>query len=217
MGSQWAKLNLTEREFGVLIGTILGNAYVERYQNNARIQILHSLKQKDLVNWKYLELARFVRAKPRQTEFSDPRYEKKYFQWRFQTRRFPEFMKLADIFYKGRKKIVPDNIEDLLKHPISLAVWYMDDGGRRKDCHGMFLNTLSFRLNEQRKLKDCLLHNFGINTRIHWITDGYRLYIPQSDAKKFCQIISPYIIPSLVYKLPYDPVTTESAGIWRRR
>jgi len=217
VGSLRIKLNLSEREFGILIGTILGDAYVERYKNDARVTIMHSLKQKELVDWKFKELKRFVKMQPMQSEYFDPRYGKKYFWQRFQTRRFPEFKKLGDIFYRKNRKIIPQNIGRLLKDPISLAVWYMDDGGRRKDCHGMFLNTLSYSKTEQTKLQECLVKNFGIETRIHWISDGYRLYIPINSAKSFCKLISPYIIPSMVYKLPYNPVTTESAGVWRKR
>lgn len=217
MGSLAAKLNLSQRELGILIGTILGDAYIEKHQNGARISIMHSLKQENLVRWKYAELSRFVKMQPAKSEYFDARYGKKYFWLRFQTRRYPVFKELADMFYKGRTKIVPKNIDQLLTDPISLAVWYMDDGGRRKDCHGMFLNTLGFSKTEQKLLQKCLLKNFGINTRTHWITDGLRLYIPTDDSKNFCRIISPYIIPSMIYKLPYDPVTTESAGIWRKR
>ena len=217
VGSLRAKLNLNEREFGILIGTVLGDAYIERHDKDARISIMHSLKQKELVDWKYQELKRFVKMQPMQSEYFDSRYGKKYFWWRFQTRRFPEFKQLGNIFYVKNRKIIPKNIDELLKDPISLAVWYMDDGGRRKDCHGMFLNTLSYSKTEQHKLQKCLAKNFGIETRIHWISDGYRFYIPTSSAKEFCKIISPYIIPTMVYKLPYNPVTTESAGIWRRR
>lgn len=213
MGSLWAKLNLTEREFGVLVGTILGDAYVDGFEKDARISILHSIKQRKLVEWKHQELKRFVKQKITKSKSYDPRTQKRYIYIRFQTRRFPEFKELRDIFYKGKRKIVPENIQELLVNPISLAVWYMDDGGRRKDCHGMFLNTLGFSKREQIVLQDCLTENFGINSRIHWISDGYRLYIPVNDAKKFCRIIGPYIIPSMIYKLPYDPVTTESLGI----
>ena len=217
MGSLRQKIDLSEREFSVLIGTILGDAYVEQYPKDARIGIMHSLKQKEFVNWKYEELKRFVKMKPMQSEYFGHRYGKKYFWWRFQTRRFPTFKQLADIFYDGRKKIIPRTISQILTHPLALAVWYMDDGGRRNDCHGMFLNTLSYSKQEQIRLQKCLLKNFGIHTRIHWITDGFRLYIPTGDAKKFSSLIGPYIIPFMIYKLPYNPVTTESAGIWRRR
>jgi len=217
VGSLAEKLNLKQREFGVLVGTILGDAYIDQYSNDARVAIMHSLKQKEYVNWKYQELKRFVKMSPMGSEYYDSRYNKKYFWWRFQTRRFPEFKRVAKLFYEGKRKIIPGNIDKILTNPISLAVWYMDDGGRRMDCHGMFLNTLSYSKTEQIKLQKCLLKNFGINTRIHWITDGFRLYIPKSEARHFCEIISPYIIPSMVYKLPYDPVTTESAGLWRKR
>lgn len=217
MGSLSVKHNLSEREFGILIGTILGDAYIDRYPKDARVAIMHSLKQKEYVNWKYGELKRFTKMIPSQSSYFDKRYNKNYFWWRFQTRRFPVFKEIATIFYKGKRKIIPQNIDQILTQPISLAVWYMDDGGRRKDCHGMFLNTLSYSKIEQTKLQKCLLKNFGINTRIHWISDGFRLYIPKDNAKRFCEIIAPYIIPSMVYKLPYDPVTTESAGIWRKR
>jgi len=217
VGSLRQKIDLNDREMSVLIGTILGDAHVEQYPKDARIGIMHSLKQKEFVEWKYQELRRFVKMKPMQSEYFDPRYGKKYFWRRFQTRRFPEFKELADIFYEGKTKIIPRTISQILTHPLSLAVWYMDDGGRRNDCHGMFLNTLSYSKTEQVRLQKCLLENFGINTRIHWITDGFRLYIPTADAKKFSILIGPHIIPSMIYKLPYNPVTTESAGIWRRR
>lgn len=216
VGSLWAKLNLTEREFGVLVGTILGDAYIDGFEKDARISILHSIKQKELVEWKIKELRRFVKQEITKSKHYDSRTNKEYISVRFQTKRFPEFKKLRDIFYKGKRKVVPDNIQELLVNPISLAVWYMDDGGRRKDCHGMFLNTLSFSRKEQAVLQDCLSKNFGINSRIHWISDGYRLYIPMADARKFCRIIGSYIIPSMIYKLPYDPVTTESVGIFYR-
>lgn len=126
-----------------------------------------NLKQKEYVDWKYQELKRFVKMSPMGSEYYDSRYGKKYFWWRFQTRRFPEFKKVAELFYKGKRKIVPGNISKILTDPISLAVWYMDDGGRRKDCHGMFLNTLSYTKTEQIRLQKCLLKNFGISTRIH--------------------------------------------------
>lgn len=161
MGSLRTKLNLTEREFSVLIGTILGDAYIERYEKDARVTIMHSIKQKELVDWKYQELKRFVKMKPMQSEYFDSRYGKKYFWRRFQTRRFPEFKQLGDMFYIKNKKIVPKNISQLLQDPISLAVWYMDDGGRRKDCHGMFLNTLSYSKIEQHKLQKCLTKILG--------------------------------------------------------
>ena len=61
MGSLTEKLNLNRREFGILVGTILGDAYIDQYPKNARIAIMHSLKQKEYVDWKYQELKRFAK------------------------------------------------------------------------------------------------------------------------------------------------------------
>lgn len=83
MGSLTEKLNLNHREFGVLVGTILGDAYIDQYPNDARVAIMHSLKQKEYVDWKYQELKRFVKMSPMGSEYYDSRYGKKYFWWRF--------------------------------------------------------------------------------------------------------------------------------------
>ena len=66
MGSLRQKIDLSERELTVLIGTILGDAYVEQYPKDARVSIMYSLKQKEFVEWKYQELGRFIKIKKMQ-------------------------------------------------------------------------------------------------------------------------------------------------------
>jgi hypothetical protein len=208
---------MTKTERDIVIGSLLGDASLKLTTRSWCVQFLQSDKQKEYLFWKYRALRRIATNTPQRWMHFDPRYGKTYSFWKFQTRCLEEINQLRRVFYRNARKIVPRNIKNILTAPLSLAVWYMDDGGRRQDCHGMFLNTLSFVKAEQIKLQYCLQQNFGIKSRTHWISDGYRLYVPSSDAKKFCKIIGPYIIPSMQYKLPYNPVTTESAGIWRRR
>ena len=93
--------------------------------------------------------------------------------------------------------------------------WMM--GGRRNDCYGMFLNTLSFTKEEQEILCECLKRNFNLDSRIHWVQDGYRLYIPSKEAQRFSEIVYPYLLPSMRYKLSYNPVTTSFARLDRAR
>lgn len=127
------------------------------------------------------------------------------------------FTELYGLFYQDRKKVIPANICDILQSPLSLAVWFMDDGGRRNDCYGLFLNTLSCTKTEHALLQMCLRENFSLDSRLHWIQDGYRLYIPSRDAKRFCEIVHPFVIPEMKYKLSYDPVTTSFARLDRAR
>lgn len=158
-----------------------------------------------------------MRGEPRLVKIEDARYGKTYRQWRFATGIADWCTWMHRIFYKERIKVVPLNIENLLTSPLSLAVWFMDDGGRRNDSYGLFLNTLSFTLPEHELLRECLRKNFSLETRVHWIQDGYRLYIPSKCAKHFCELVYPHMIPSMYYKLSFNPVTTSFARLNRAR
>lgn len=208
---------ISSREEEIIVGSILGDTHVAMLKNNARLEITHSEAQKDFVFWKYHELGKWVTAKPREVRIYDDRYKKTYTQWRFATNTNREFTKFHKMFYKNKVKFIPRNISEILITPLSLAVWFMDDGGRRNDSYGLFLNTLSFTVNEHELLQECLNKNFSLETRIHWIQDGYRLYIPSKHARHFCEIVYPHLIPSMYYKLSFNPVTTSFARLDRAR
>ena len=103
------------------------------------------------------------------------------------------------------KKIIPDTICELLKSPLSLAVWFMDDGYKRNDCNAFRLGTDSFTLEEQKLLQNVLEKNFGIETKVHKKGRYWNIYIPERESKKFVRIIKPYIIPKLKYKIALTP------------
>lgn len=208
---------ISSREKEILIGTILGDAHIAMLKTAARLEITHSEKQKEYVLWKHTEFKRLTRAMPRLVKIEDARYGKTYRQWRFATSAADWCTALHRIFYRERIKIVPENISDLLTSSLGLAVWFMDDGGRRNDSYGLFLNTLSFTLPEHELLRACLRKNFSLETRVHWIQDGYRLYIPSKCAKHFCELVYPHLIPLMHYKLSFNPVTTSFARLDRAR
>jgi hypothetical protein len=208
VGSLRQNKMISSREKAIIIGTILGDAHLSMLKRDARLEIGHSEKQKLYLFWKHKELKKFTSAKPHCSKIFDSRYNKTYIQWSFKTRTNIFFTQLHQFFYQKKKKIISEKICSLIKSPLSLAVWFMDDGGRRNDCYGMFLNTLSFTKKENEILGKCLKRNFSLNSRIHWVQDGYRLYIPSKDAKHFCELVYLFMIPSMRYKLPYNPVTT---------
>lgn len=209
-------IDLSRTERSILVGTLLGDGHLELNGKDYRLQILHSYKQREYVLWKYQNLQRLALKAPVLLGMIDHRFHKTNLGFRFQTRNDKIFNALHQLFYRGKRKIVPTAIGDMLDAP-ALAVWYMDDGGRRKDCRGMFLNTLSFTDEEQATLQKVLKKRWKIETRLHWVQDGYRIYIPMKMSAKFTRIIAPYMIPSMYYKLPYDPVTTEPVPLERAR
>lgn len=203
-------VTITPQQRALIIGTLLGDGGLEFVTSgkNVRLQILHSGKQEEYVKWKYHVLQSLVRTEPKLTSIFDERYDRSYTRMRFHTLCHKEFIKLRKIFYRGRTKIVPKEIDTLLIDPLSLAVWYMDDGKRRPDCRGIYLDTICFSMKEQKLLIRCLHKNFGVGgCRLHWNGEGYHIYIPYPASMQFREIIAPYIIPSMIYKLP--PITPE--------
>ncbi len=189
---------LSSKQEEVLIGNILGDGYLELNGNNCRLQVQHSYKQKDYVDWKWSIFSGFVKSQPRQVGKAD---------YRFRTINSPIFTTYHSIFYPdGKLKIIPKIIKDLLSHPLALATFYMDDGKRRPDCRGFFLDTLAFSEEEQKRLMYVIEDNFGLkDLRLHWNGDGYHIYIPARNADHFIALVEPFIISSMRYKLPLAP------------
>ncbi|MDA2936212.1 hypothetical protein MYX06_03270 [Patescibacteria group bacterium AH-259-L05] len=194
---------LTKIQRDVLVGTILGDACIESCKKEDRIQIAHSGKQKDYVFWKYQYLKDWTLSSPRFMSYKDNRNGKVYSRWRFRTISHPEFTHYKRIFYRKKIKIIPKDIKKILKSPLSLAVWYMDDGKKRPDCRAAYLDTICFSEKDQNILIECLKDSFGIDTRLHWNGDGHHIYIPFNAIDRFRKLIEKFIIPSMTYKLPY--------------
>ena len=189
------KLSAVQRE--VLVGTMLGDGYLEYNGRNVRLQVLHSVRQRAYVEWKYDIFQEWTKSSPREIGYGN---------YRFRTITHPEFTMYHGFFYEGRQKIVPNNMGELLCSPLALAVWYMDDGKRRPDCRGFFFDVLSFDEESQWHLINCLTSNFGLmDMRLHWNGDGYHIYVPAHNADHFCALVSGYVIPSMHYKLPLAP------------
>ena len=118
-------------------------------------------------------------------------------------------------FYKKKIKIIPQNIRDILKSNLSLAVWFMDDGnGYRKD-DALRISTYAFGLEGNKLLKNCLRENFNLDVSLYKDSKGWQIYVPvgNGSAKKFRDLINPFVIPYMRYKLEHrSPVETDMEG-----
>jgi recombination protein RecA len=183
------KLEVSDRQIAILIGCLLGDAYLTKL---GKIQIEQS--SKDYIDWKYQELASISYPNPPKEvvrfEKNDNRVTKSF---RFWTRQY--FRVWRDDFYQGSQKIFPKKLVNWLT-PLSLAVWYMDDGCYQKfDCT---LSTESFDLESREQLMN-ILRDFGIKS----LPRGKgKIRIKSSSLKKFFELINPYIHRSMMYKLP---------------
>jgi len=186
-------LALTKRQREILTGCILGDAHI---QPLGKVCIEQSTQQKEYLWWKYRELKNLsYPAIPREIFRKDVRSNKKYYSVYFYLRQY--FRSWRQIFYRKNKKIFPDN---LLLSPLSVAVWYMDDG-----CWSKRKNTISiegFNEESRNNVQRVFYQQFHIETTIG---KSKKLVIKTKSHSVFYQLIRPYIIPSMEYKIPSKP------------
>src|SRR3989344_6396114 len=112
------RLFLTELQRKVLLGALMGDGCLieNSSKSNYRLQIEHSIREKDYVFWKYEVFKNFV--------LTPPRYLSRTNSWKFRTVSFAGFTEFQRMFYQERRKILPANIQ-FLNDPVTIAVWFM--------------------------------------------------------------------------------------------
>ena len=190
---------LTNRQREIIIGTLLGDGHLEKNGRHTRLRIDHYNKQKGYIFWLVNELGPFS-LMPREIHEADKRSGKVYSRWHFSTKSLPIFDEFHKMFYIGKRKIIPIRLDEFIT-PLSLAIWYMDDGFRRKDSKGFYLCTSSYTQEEHIKLQEILYKRFSIFTAIHHQGEYLRTFIPSASADIFNGLIKQYILPNLSYKL----------------
>lgn len=194
---------LSNTQNQILYGAILGDSHVETSQSlkcKARVRFDHAAQERAYIEWKNRALAPYATPVREVTVFDKPT-GKCYKKVRFDTL----FNKFRTIFYVGNTKIVPSNVSHYLTSPLALAVWYLDDGGKKTDCKAYRLHTNCYSLPEVDVLKDTLIKNFGISSAIHKQGKGFLLYIGarNGQASRFCEVVRPVVsskIPSMLHK-----------------
>lgn len=194
--------NLSQKQRDILIGLILGDGSLEfNGYRGTRLQVKQSEEKREYVFWLYSQFAHITRTPPQQRQ--DTR------QWYFGTRFYENLENLRKIFYKDRKKVIPENIADLIQSPLTLAVWFMDDGRldyRAKSHYAYHISTDSFTESEVRQLQHLLLERFGIaaKTYLSLCRGKYypKLYIGKEGRDRFTELVAPHLLPCFEYKLP---------------
>lgn len=119
---------------------------------------------------------------------------------RFHTWTYTSFNWVHDLWYENNIKRVPERIGKYLT-PLALAIWIMDDGS--KVGNSLKLCTNSFSYNEYLILIKALNDNFNIKATIQatGAKDQYLIFVWKQSMTNFRKIVSPYIIPSMKYKI----------------
>ena len=193
---------MNKRQKDIIIGTVLGDSYIHYSKaGTTSLSIKQADRYKEYVFWLYNNLKDLFHTQPKQR--SDNK------QWYVHSVYSNQLNPLHKLFYSKKNKVIPKNIGKLLVSPISLAVWFMDDGTldfRKNDHCAFHLCTNCFTKKEVQTLISVLNSNFGINASLHYtLCRGKRharIYIGAKGRFNFIKLINPYILDCFKYKLP---------------
>lgn len=182
--------SLSEIQQQIILGCILGDGYM-RKKTNAHLQVTHSYKQKEYVDWKYQMLKNIVITPPTVYRGNANRLG-----YRFFTRSLPDITKLHDMFYFNKVKRI-SKVFNLT--PLTIAVWYMDDGS--KSGGSCYFNTQGFDIQSQYNLAKSL-EKRGVKSTLNKDKQYYRIRIAKQSISNLIEMIDSNIIASMKYKIP---------------
>ena len=194
----------------IIIGSLLGDGHLEKRNRGigTRIKFEQSNKNVEYLMWfhSYLSTRGYCNTDKPKLKTRIRKNGEIYFHYSLNSYTFSSLNWIHDMFYKpigaeGKYvKIIPQNIEKYL-NPIALAIWFMDDGSKLKK--GAKIATNCFTYKELLQLCEILKNKFNLTVTIHsgGKNKGYTLYISSLSMTTFSNIIKPYVLPSLYYKL----------------
>jgi len=188
----------TNEQKELILGSLLGDASIIKRIKTSYFKVGHCEKQKEYVLWKKSILGNFVNQI---TKCVDKRGNS--IMYNFNTLSHHELNYYRNLFYDNNKKIIQKELISKFTSPLSLAVWYMDDGSRGKyNCR---FATDCFSENENKVLVDLLKINFDIKTKIAKYTRNNIEYcfltLNKPNTLKLFNIINPYIVDCVKYKI----------------
>lgn len=192
----------------IMLGMLLGDGSLKIHKpyKNARLSFRHSISQKDYFFWKVGELKEIC------SESCWWKQEPNGLggeMLRFQSLALESLTEIHKLTYHHNELVIKRRWLNLLT-PLSLAVWWLDDGSIIGNGRKAVLCTDPFALEEQKILAQYLLKVWKVRVAIGKIKrerDGvvkeyYRLWFRSSEElKKFLLIILPHIpVASMLYK-----------------
>ena len=192
----------------IIIGSLLGDGHLEKRNRGigTRIKFEQSNKNVEYLMWfhSYFSTRGYCNINKPELKKRIRKNGEIYFHYSINTFTFSSFNWIHDMFYmcsEGKYvKIIPHNIEQYLT-PLALAIWFMDDGSKLKK--GAKIATNCFTYKELSQLCEILKNKFNLTVTIHsgGENKGYTLYISSQSMTTFSNIVKPFMLPTLYYKL----------------
>jgi len=196
---------LSDFQWQVILGGLMGDGALSATKSGhgARFRFGHGMAQEAYADWKAellgnIGTSRTTNAKGAVFHDVKPLAE------------LGELRRSVDI--GGKKVLSWDYLKELT--PLSLAIWYQDDGSFTLRAKGLQARTAegsgrseicveAFSEGSRERLRDYLADTWGIHARL--VSRGARgmavLSFPKDETAKLHALIAPFVHPSMAYKL----------------
>lgn len=202
---------LTSVQLEASIGLLLGDGNLQTQNNGKtyRLRFEWGDKNKPYLDSVYNLFDEWVLSSPHKKVRKSPS-GKIIINWGFQTISHEAFNFLAELFYpsglgssKGiKKKLIRNHLTAR-----GLAFWFCDDGGKldynkNSKNKSVVLNTQSFTTKEVQAMAKQLQEKFKLECEVRSNKNKKIIVIKSESYTNFRELIDPFIIPEMTYKLP---------------
>lgn len=199
-------IKLAPTPYSIIVGLLLSDGWLTLSTDkslNARLGFKQSLDKCSYVLFVFNQLSHYCTSVPSLT--TSTRAGKLSYGLQFFSRSLPCFTELYSLFYPNKTKVIPANIYDLLT-PVALAHLIMGDGEAR--TAGLVLCTNSFSVQDVVRLMNVLNIRYGLECLLRLKKQNkkieYLIYVRQSSMPILRSIVTPYLHPSMHYKLKIE-------------
>ncbi len=210
-------MSLTQQQKDLIFGSLLGDGNLQTGSNGRtwRYRALQKSEHKEYLLHKY-EIVKPLcdtNTLPTEAIIFDERTQKEVKRWYFNTLTNPSLKFFADMFYsydqKKQKwvKDVPVKVQKFLT-PAAVAYFYMDDGALKwlNHSNAMRICTESFSPEGVIRIKNAFKTLYNIETTLtnKTLSDGrvgYRIAIPEKSSGDFRELIKPFLVDCMKYKV----------------
>jgi len=194
---------LSDQQREVILGSLMGDGSLSasRSGHGARFRIGHGAKQADYADWKAslfgnLGVSRSTNDKGAVFHDIQP---------------LVELAELRDAVYLAGKKILSwDYLKALT--PLSIALWYQDDGTFTRRSKGLQERTRggsgrseicvqALERTSRQRLRDHLADTWDIHAKLITRAGQAVVQFPTAETAKLHELVAPYVHPSMAYKL----------------
>jgi len=199
----------SKRQLTILCGILLGDGTLYCQNKTCRFIVRHGPKQKrysEYIYYCFLHTNCSIKCISIKNNILNNKLIKEQQQSEVRINSSKKLTELKAIFYKNNKKIIPFDFLNKYYTKEALAFHFMDDGSKTinqntGEINGFIFSMQSFTIKEVENFSYFLLGRFNLISNVYLQNNMPILKIKKCSVNTFINIVKPYIIDSLKYKI----------------